>query len=132
MLKDDILSSKQLIALIILNHIRFVMGYLMPWTFPTVLKTFSKNFALVFLCMFRAFIKRRDSWVLEAFPHFWQSKLLPQNFTCVFILLIFLNNQPHRSKVSIFIPSLALELYSYKKQFFRDRLCNLLFFETNC
>ena len=74
------------------------------------------NFALIFFCMFSVFMTDKGLLILEGFPYSWQSKLLPQNFTCSFLLLKFLNNRPHWSQGSIFIPSLALELYSYKKQ----------------
>ena len=44
----------------------------------------------------------RDCWVLKIFSHFCQSKLLPQNFTCSFLLLRFLNNWLNWSQGSIF------------------------------
>lgn len=58
----------------------------------------------------------RNYWVFKVFPNSWQSNLLAQNFACLFLLLRFWNNRSHWSQSSIFSLSLALELYSYKKQ----------------
>ena len=114
MLQHVILSTEQLIALIILNHIRLIIGDFTSWKFWAALKTFLTNFAF---SVWLAFLwPTKDCWVLKVFPHSWQFKLFPQNFSCSFLLLRFLNNRPHWSQGSIFIPSLALELYSYKKQ----------------
>ena len=114
MLQHVILSTEQLIALIILNHIRLIIGDFTSWKFWAALKTFLTNFAF---SVWLAFLwPTKDCWVLKVFPHSWQFKLFPQNFSCSFLLLRFLNNRPHWSQGSIFIPSLALELYFYKKQ----------------
>lgn len=88
----------------------------LEWKFQAALKTFLKNFALVFLCMFSVFMTSKGLLSLESFPTFFsQSKLLLQNFSS-FLLVGFLNNRPHWSKGSIFILPLVSELYSSRKE----------------